>query len=94
MNTLPVLIKRIVQKDNFHFTIDWSDGSSFDYRLSVLQKRCPCAKCHEQAQIVDEEVRAKTIKSVGRYALRIQFTTGCSLGIYSYTMLRKIVHVH
>lgn len=99
MSSLPVLVKRISQKDNFHFTIEWSDGVIHDYRLSLLQRHCPCAKCHDaktKKQLiggsdVDEEVRAQLIKNVGRYALRIQFTSGCSLGIYSYMMLRKMV---
>lgn len=98
MNPAAVMIKSIVQKDNFHFTIDWSDGVSWDYKLSELQRRCPCAKCYDPEsgkQLVPpsgiENVKAKQVRSVGRYGLRIQFTSGCSMGIYSYNMLRKMV---
>ncbi len=94
----PVLIKSISQKDNHTFTIEWSDGICNDYRLNLLQKNCPCAKCFDvstnQQRIgtppVDEDVRAKRITNVGRYALRVEFTSGCSTGIYSYAMLRKL----
>ena len=34
--------------------------------------------------------QAKTVQSVGRYALKVDFTTGCSHGIYDYELIRKI----
>lgn len=94
----PLLIKKIAQKDNHTFSIEWSDGCLQDYRLSELQKKCPCAKCNVAAeetqvvnkQCVDADVRAVRIASVGRYALRISYTSGCSNGIYSYAMLHEI----
>ena len=97
MTTAPALVKEIRQRDNHTFTIAWSDGEVRDYRLSDLQKQCPCAKCVDEAtgkRMVDEasirdDVRAVRIASVGRYAMRIQFTSGCSTGIYGFDMLRK-----
>ncbi len=92
--TQPVLIRKIWQKDNHTFTIEWSDGAVNDYRLSVLQKNCPCAGCGaagrepSYGRAEQDDVRALRVSSVGRYALRIQFTSGCSKGIYSYEMLR------
>lgn len=99
MKQPPVLIKKIYQKNNTTFAIDWSDGLEADYRLSALQKRCPCAQCYDPAtgsQIttrmqLDPDVRAVRLVNVGRYALRIQFVTGCSKGIYSFAMLRQFV---
>jgi DUF971 family protein len=93
-----VLIRQIKQKDNHTFTIQWSDGKEHHFRLSTLQKQCPCANCIDEwsgkrvalDNSVDENVRAVSIKSIGRYALQIQFTSGCSTGIYSFDMLRKI----
>ncbi len=35
-----------------------------------------------EARQIDPEVKAKRITSVGRYALRIDFTSGCAAGIY------------
>lgn len=97
MNPTPVYIKKIIQKDNYTFTIEWNDGISNDYRLSLLQKNCPCANCTDEitgkrmsaVTTVLDDVRAVRINSVGRYAMRIQFTFGCSAGIYSYDMLRE-----
>lgn len=98
MTNDPVLIRKIDQKDNFTFSITWSDGRQSDYRLSELQKRCPCAACVDEytgKRLLDEssirsDVRAERILSIGRYALRIQFTSGCSSGIYDLAMLRKL----
>lgn len=98
MKQPPVLIKKIYQKDNATFVIDWSDGVSTDYSLRALQKRCPCAQCYDPStgkQLCDEsqlngQVSAVRLMNVGRYALRIQFTTGCSKGIYSFAMLRQL----
>lgn len=94
----PVLVKQIKQKDNHSFTISWSDGETADYRLNELQKRCPCAGCNDEAtgkRRVDPsglkpDVRAVRIVSVGRYAMRIQFTSGCSMGIYEFDMIKNL----
>jgi len=89
MTKLPLLIKSIRQKDNFAFTVEWSDRQTKDYRLSEIQKHCPCAKCLESKikPHVDEDVRAVRIANVGLYALQVKFTSGCSNGIYSYATL-------
>lgn len=98
MNDQTILIKRLQQKDNYTFTIEWSDGQVNDYRLSTLQQHCPCANCSDEAtgkrrndvKNLSENVRAQRIVSVGRYALRIYFTSGCSKGIFDFNLLRRI----
>lgn len=96
MNTIPILIKALQQKNNHTFTIEWSDGIVSDYRLSDVQSLCPCAKCLDHSKTkganttIDHDVRALRIFSIGRYAMRIQFTSGCSTGIYSYALLRQL----
>lgn len=98
MKQPPVLIKKIYQKNNETFAIEWSDEIASDYRLSDLQKNCPCAQCYDPVKGVricneanlDVNVRAVKLMNVGRYALRIQFTSGCSKGIYSFAMLRQL----
>jgi ATP-binding protein involved in chromosome partitioning len=90
-------VSKIYQKDAYTFTIEWSDGRINHYRLSELQKQCPCAACVDEVtgkrliskQEVDAFVQASRIINVGRYALRIEFTSGCSKGIYSFDELRK-----
>jgi DUF971 family protein len=94
MKQPPFLVKAIHQKDNHTLTIDWSDGVSRDYRLSDLQRKCPCAGCNEESggktPEVREDVKGVRVHNIGRYALRIQYTSGCSAGIYSFAMLRNL----
>ena len=90
-----VKIRKIAQKDAHHFTILWSDERKSVYRLSKLQLCCPCAHClekrkTEQPLAVNPQVSARRIVSVGRYALRVEFTEGCSQGIYTFSFLREI----
>ena len=93
-----VSVKKISQKDNHTFAIEWNDGIEQLFRLCDLQKQCPCAGCMDEItgkRIVREEtlrkdVRATRIVNVGRYALRIQFTSGCSSGIYGFDMLYQM----
>jgi DUF971 family protein len=94
MDAESFFIQRIAQKDQYTFTIEWTDGKISEYRLSDLQRHCPCAACRDEkadrASVDLEEVQAVSIESVGRYALRIDFTQGCSKGIYSFSLLRTL----
>jgi DUF971 family protein len=98
MKSTPALVSNIKQVNNHSFTIEWTDGKIGTYRLNELQKRCPCANCNDEVtgkklldeKTVNSDVRAIRIASVGRYALRIQFTSGCSTGIYDFDMLHKM----
>jgi len=93
-----VFIQEIVQIDDYHFEILWTDGKRQSFRLSDLQKNCPCARCVNEEtgerlvnlESIDERVRARKIQSVGRYALRIDYTSACSLGIYAFSRLREL----
>ena len=97
-STLIPRIKLIEQVDNHRFAILWNDGIKGVYRLSHLQRRCPCAGCVDERtgqrrvdpRQIDEDVRAVVIKNVGHYALRIQFTSGCTSGIFPYAMLHQL----
>ncbi len=96
-NDKALAIKKIYQKDNFTFSIEWMDGNVSSWRLSDLQLLCPCASCVDEttgerlvsAHQIDPGVKARRIASVGRYALAVEFTKGCSAGIYSFDMLKK-----
>src|SRR5437763_15641804 len=93
-----ILIKSIQQVDDYSFSILWSDEKQGIYRLSELQKQCPCAGCLDEVtgkrllpvDSVKPDVSAVRIVNVGRYALRIQFTSGCSFGIYGFDFLYNL----
>lgn len=89
-------IKKIYQKNNSVFTIEWIDGKISDFQLSELQKNCTCARCVDEktgqrlvdASLIVPNLTAKRIYNVGRYALKIEFASGCSRGIYPYSWLK------
>jgi len=79
------------QKDRYHFEVKWSDNQMQVFRLSEIQRRCPCIRCEQrQKKEINPEVMAIKLVRVGNYGLKIQFTEGCSQGIYPYALLREI----
>ena len=93
-----VCIRDIKQRDETSFSIEWVDGKKESYHFSEIQRLCPCAGCVDeqtgkrlvQAAQIEDSLRARALESVGRYALRIKFTSGCSNGIYSYPFLHSL----
>lgn len=88
----PVFISSISQRDDESFMIVWTDGSTTLHFLKDLQKQCPCAAC-QGSPTVHEQLSCIRISSIGQYALKISFTSGCSKGIYTYELLRKMAGV-
>ena len=84
-----IFIQKIYQVDNHSFAIQWADQTIDRFLLSDLQRSCPCVQCLEEVKPVEKDVRAKQIVSVGSYALRIDFTSGCSRGIFTFHFLRQ-----
>lgn len=87
-------IRKLYKKSTGLFVIEWSDGSVMDYCASTLQKQCPCARCRENPTVQSNDeseavIDIDRIEPVGRYALKIRFNQGCSLGIYPFEMLRS-----
>jgi ATP-binding protein involved in chromosome partitioning len=91
-----VFIKKIYQTGNTTFEILWSDDRISSFHLSHLQRNCPCVRCRdgkvreEKGSDVERGLRATRIVNVGAYALKIDFTSGCSRGIFTYSFLRKL----
>lgn len=83
----PVEIKQL---SRYSFQIRWSDASCDEYLLSNLQKNCPCLACQGVEKIVDPLVMAQEIKTIGKYALKIIFTSGCIQGIFSFAHLKNL----
>ncbi len=81
----------IKQKDAYTLTLIKGVEEIGNYRLSELQKNCPCTRCSEGSNRgLSEAVQAKRIQQIGRYALQITFDHGCSAGIYTYEYLRTL----
>lgn len=74
--------------------LEWADGFVKEFTASELQKHCPCAGCKERGVSSYEGVCAVSeIRKVGRYAIRLNYTKGCSHGLYSYELLKELAHV-
>lgn len=58
--------------------------------LALLQRNCPCAGCKGEGKS-DPAVSAKELLPIGRYGLRILYSSGCSHGIWSFSGLKEMI---
>ncbi len=74
--------------------IAWSDGSNTQYTFSGLRGWCPCAECQGHSGqfgfVRVDDPKLDSVEGVGRYALRLTWADGHSIGMYSYSWLREI----
>jgi DUF971 family protein len=91
-------IKEIWQADKRTLAIKWTDNSEKRFDVVALRKKCPCAVCTDEMtgkrnpanEWISDTVSPTLIKSVGRYALTIQFNDGHGTGIYTYDYLTRL----
>lgn len=70
--------------------ITWRDGLYQKIPLVQLQQHCLCQECRNRGTLCPKQVGAKQVISVGNYAIRIVFTSGCCKGIYPFHLIREI----
>ncbi|MCH9626913.1 MAG: Iron-sulfur cluster carrier protein [Chlamydiales bacterium] len=70
-------------------TIEWKEGEASVLRAESLQKECPCAHCKGGASALSD-VAFLSHDRVGRYGLRFRFSSGCSYGIYDFSLLKRL----
>ncbi|MEO6950591.1 MAG: DUF971 domain-containing protein [Polyangia bacterium] len=78
-------------------TITWDDEHTSSYPARSLRLACRCAVCIEEMsgkalldpKTVPDNVRAKTIRLVGQYAINVEWSDGHSTGIYRFADLRR-----
>lgn len=85
-----LFIKTIELRNSSLLSLSWSDGKQNEILLRELQKHCPCVQCQNEKKNTNAEVHATKIEWVGRYAVRVDFVTGCSNGIYEFELLRNL----
>jgi DUF971 family protein len=83
-------------------TIVWADGVTSSFDLAMLRSVCPCAKCKEERTQskksllrvlpgnYTEDLKLAAAELVGNYAIRLIWTDGHDLGIYSFVFLREL----
>jgi len=99
--TTPV---RLNLKRDEKLEIQWKDGSTAVYSISLLRAKCPCASCKT---VREENQKKKSLlpilqgnhsvplsalsaELVGNYALKIEWSDDHGSGIYSFQYLRDI----
>lgn len=79
--------------------INWDDKSSSSIELNVLRRNCPCAYCNQFREhhsnsmlqvFLEDQLKIAEIKTVGSYALGIEWKDGHNTGIYEYNQLKKL----
>jgi ATP-binding protein involved in chromosome partitioning len=71
--------------------IEWKDGLKREFEGKDIQQYCPCIVCRDiKNKDVGEKMEMTDVRLSGKYGLKIQFSAGCSSGIYPFAMLRKI----
>ena len=79
----------------------FADGASFKIDYLTIRKNCQCAKCkpkqaNEQRKLEFEEeierfrLEKPRVELVGRYAIRMEWPSGCSSGLHAFSHLRRI----
>jgi len=91
-----------IQSIGEELAIKWEDGSESYVKLETMRRRCPCASCHGETDVMgnvykgpDRPYTANSFKlarldSVGGYAIRPVWADGHSTGIYSYEYLKRL----
>ena len=81
--------------------INWSDGHRGKHAPFALRRACPCAMCHGEPGVfgkyyqvpktqVRPDVQPNEIKPIGRYGLKILWSDGHDMGIYTFEYLRRL----
>ncbi len=78
--------------------IRWSDGVESVYDVRALRLACTCAQCVDEwtgedrldPENVPDDVHPVAIRSVGRYAIQVDWSDGHDAGIYPFERLRAL----
>jgi DUF971 family protein len=91
-----------IQQIGDELAIKWDDGAESFIKLEVLRRRCPCASCQGETDIMGNVYKgadkpyAKTaftllrLNNVGGYALSPVWADAHTTGIYSFEYLKKL----
>jgi DUF971 family protein len=91
-----------IQQIGEELAIKWDDGSESYIKLEIMRRRCPCAGCHGETDVLgnvykgperpytENSFRLVRLNTVGGYALNPVWADGHSTGIYSYEYLKRL----
>lgn len=77
------------QIDSMHIALERGE-QQWVLEARFVQSRCPCARCQggKGKGDLEKPVSFLEFSLVGRYALRFGFSSGCSRGIYPFSLLK------
>lgn len=91
-----------IQVIGTELAIRWSDGTESFLNLEKLRRRCPCAGCAGEKDVMGNLYKApvkllgetsfqlKRFMPVGGYAIQVIWGDGHNTGIYSWDYLRRV----
>jgi ATP-binding protein involved in chromosome partitioning len=91
-------LPKVEPADGAGIRIAWPDGGVSHIAARDLRIACPCAACVDETTgrrrldpaRIPEDVHARAIRPVGRYAVHIEWSDGHTTGIYSFDLLRRL----
>ncbi|MHB8519797.1 MAG: DUF971 domain-containing protein [Limisphaerales bacterium] len=91
-----------IQQIGEELAVKWDDGSESFVRLEVLRRRCPCAGCQGERDVMGNLYKnpeqplspaaflLTRIQFVGGYGIQPVWADGHASGIYAFDYLRKV----
>ena len=81
--------------------ITWPDSREIDLPYRFLRGQCSCAQCVNEltgqrmvdASMIDPQVRAEELSLIGAYALKIRWSDGHDVGLYTWERLDELCRV-
>src|SRR5215475_14256281 len=95
---LAVTPTQISQKGPRELAIRWADGTESVFDVRALRLACACARCVDEwsgratldPTRVPADVHPLRIRSIGRYAIQVDWSDGHDSGIYPFRRLREL----
>jgi DUF971 family protein len=91
-----------IQTIGEELAIKWDDGAESFVRLDILRRRCPCAGCQGERDVLGNlyqnppqplspvAFQLTRIENVGGYGIQPVWADGHASGIYAFDYLRQI----
>jgi DUF971 family protein len=91
-----------IQQVGDQLAIKWNDGTESFLALETMRRRCPCASCHGETDILgniykgparelsENAFNLTRLTYVGGYAVNPVWGDGHSSGIFSFEYLKRI----
>jgi DUF971 family protein len=91
-----------IQQIGHQLAIKWEDGTETFIALETMRRRCPCASCQGETDILGNVYKGparelgvqafelRRLNYVGAYAVNPVWGDGHSTGIYSFEYLKRL----